>query len=34
MGLSTIISAGNAIGVKFHEYFEYLGLFSLITLEL
>lgn len=25
MGLSTIISAGNAIGVKFHEYVEYLG---------
>ncbi|MFZ7125818.1 MAG: acetate--CoA ligase family protein [Desulfobacterales bacterium] len=25
VGLSTIISAGNAIGVKFHEYLEYLG---------
>ncbi len=25
VGLSHIISAGNAIGVKFHEYIEYLG---------
>ncbi len=25
MGLSTIISVGNAIGVKFHEYIEYLS---------
>lgn len=25
VGLSTIISAGNAVGVKFHEYLEYLG---------
>jgi acetyltransferase len=25
VGLSTIISTGNAIGVKFHEYLEYLG---------
>jgi acetyltransferase len=25
VGLSHIISAGNAIGVQFHEYIDYLG---------